>query len=816
MKKYFIIFPVAVLLSSICALAQETSVSGIKVQKTSTYENGIGEITLEAFSTGQTVNTIVESHVPTDIVLVLDVSGSMKSEISFNKKQEVTAGELTPGVDYKVEIDGKEYYLKGFEETVKSGYKYEAVTGDWSYNKVKDGTYYYKDGDTYYQVTASYDSYGMGYFKSTVYYLYYSKKNKYYQTVLMYLSSVDASGEKVTAKKKDDVIYSGTLYRKVETGPSTVYTYRYSSKKIDKSSSGEPFYSGESKFTVGSSVPEVSNYKIYLNSGTTTVSKMDALKSAASDFVSQIAADARNYDVEHRISIVKFAGDNSNSIGNSKDFSGYNYSQIVSDFKSAEDNAQGLKDMIKSLSYGGGTRAMYGMSHAKDLILGNGTRNFAGSDAYYKAKGIGLYGKVVVLFTDGEPGEYGFDKDNRGKGNYKDGWWVANQTVALSKGMKEKGVTVYTVGVITDPGEDVKHYLNLTSSNYPAASKAFEVSSKSSTRVSGGTKADDIYYQMSDGADLSDIFQTIANESLSGGAIRQELDAATVLKDILNPDFSLPSGASAKDIRVYVRKCTGCTPDPDSPNDADMAAYTFSNELSQVFPNNTVASLSGIKATVEKKDGRDVIDISGFSYKDYWCGNENNDGMVSLHDGYMLVVKVPFTISTFHEDYSTYETNAPESGLYSDSGKNLVIPFPVPELYSIIIEKDGLNEGETAVFNVFKMGADGNYCETPVYTTMMLGGENVSASGKDIQIIGVMGDGTYKVVEDTVWSWSYDAVNPTEEHTLSDAQLVKFSFANTKKSTDGGDSLPLYAEATVTNKMGTDATNNSNSLDSNN
>ena len=815
MKKLFVIFPVAVLLSSMCALAQETSVSGIQVQKTSTYENGVGEITLEAFSTGQTVKKIVETHVPTDIVLVLDVSGSMSGDITFNGKKEITSGELTPGVDYKVVINGQEYYLKGFKETVKDGYRYEAVTGDWTYNKVKDGTYYYKDGSTYYQVSASYDSNGIGYYKSYSYYLYYSYKNKYYQTVLKYLKGSGTSDSKNTVKKKDDVIYSGTLYKKVETGPVTTYSYRYSTKKIDKSSSGSAFYTGESNFTVGSSLAEVSDYKIYTVSSS-TVSKLDALKTAATDFVSQIAADASNYGIEHRISIVKFAGDNKDDIGNSKNKEGYNYSQIVNDFLSAKDNAAGLKSTIKSLASGGGTRAHLGMTHAKDLILGSTTRNFPGSDAYYKGKNISLYGKVVVMFTDGEPGEYGFDKDNRGKSTYKDGWWVANQTVALSKDMKDKGVEVYTIGVITNPGDDVKHYLDLTSSNYPAATKAFEVSSSSVFRVSGGTKADDIYYQMSDGADLSDIFQTIANESLSGGAIRKELDATTVLKDILNPDFNLPEGATASDIKVYVRKCTGCTPDPDSPNDADRAVYTFSDELTQVFPDCSVQSLRGITATAVKKDGRDVIDISGFSYRDYWCGNENNNGKVSLHAGYKIVVKVPFTITTFHDDYSTYETNAPESGLYSDSGKNLVIPFPIPELYSIIIEKDGLEAGETAVFNVFKKGADGSYGETPVYTTMMLGGENVSESGKDVQIIGVMGDGTYKVVEDTVWSWSYDVDKPSEEHTLSDAQLVKFSFVNTKKSTRGDNTLPLYAEATVTNEMGTDATNSSNSTDINN
>lgn len=818
MKKYFSIFSAVLLLMTVSAFAQETSVSGVKVSKTATYENGVGEITLEAFATGQTVKTITESHVPTDIVLVLDVSGSMDDNITYNTKTEVTSGELAVGQSYKVVIDGKEYFLKGFKEETKDGYRYEALSGNkWSYDTVNGKEYYVEDDGKYYLVHADSES-GKSFGKKyTNYYLYYEKTITSFmgkQTYKMYLKDNGSEIYKQTVDSPSKVIYTGTLYKKVATGASTTYYYRYGTSEPSSKTSGNEFYTGNSIFTVGSTA-QVSNYKIYKAGSSTTISKIAALRNAATDFINQIAADASQYNVDHRISIVKFASDNTSEIGNGKTKSGYNYSQVINDFQSAKTKKTDLTNTIGKLTAGGGTRASDGMAHAKNVILGSS--KFTGSAAYYKSKNITEYGRVVVMFTDGEPGDYGFTgrgSTTSGTG-YDNGYYVANQAVARSKEMKDAGVTVYTIGVFSNPSDNAKHYLDVMSSNYSKADKAFNGTTRATF-----TKDDDGFYQMSNGADLSDIFQTIANETSSGGATKQELDATTILRDIINADFNLPAGATAQDIKIYVSQCTGCTPDPANPKDADKATYTFSSQLNQVFgkgtgtiitPNPSTPGFKNIVATVENKNGHDVVDVKGFSYKDYWCGNDNNNGTTTLHAGYKIVVKVPFVCTTFHDDYSTYETNAPESGLYSDNGKKLVIPFPIPELYSIIIEKDGLEAGETAIFNVFKKDASGNYGTTPAYTTMIVGGENIAATGKDVQIIGVMNDGTYKVVEDTGWSWTYTADKQSVEHTLSEAQLVKFSFMNTKKPYTGDDPLPMNAEATVTNNMNENAENSANS-----
>lgn len=796
----------AALLATSAAAAQGTSVSGVKVEKHATYADGVGEITIEAFATGRMVKTVKETHVPADIVLVLDVSGSMSDKITFNGKKEIDSGELTPGESYKVEINGKEYYLKGFKSSGTTT-EHKAHNGSWTYDKVKSGTYYYKVGDQYYEVYTDYESSGMGKSKKYSYMLYYYKSSGWgYEKV--YLNGTGTSSSKKTVSSSSTTIFTGDLYTK-ETKTSDIYYYRYSSKEIKSSSSGSEFYTGSSNFSIGDKA-SVSDYRIYTKTSSSKT-KMEALQSSVSEFIGQIAADSRAYNVDHRISIVKFAGTSSNSIGNLKyNNSTYNNSCIVNGFLSAKDNEASLRSTISSLKPGGGTRASDGMQHAKDLMLGNSGRGLTGSKDYYKSKGIDNYSMTVVMFTDGEPGDYGFSSSYISKSGYSNGWLVANDAIGISKDIKDYGADVYTIGVISDPGEDVKHYLELVSSDYPSAEKGFKVSSKSASRITTYAKEDEGFYQMSTGADLSDIFQSIAEESSTGGAIKSELSSETVLKDIINPDFNLPEGVTAEDIKIYLAKCTGCTPDAEFPEDADMSEYSFSAQLCQVFgkgtgsiitPDPAAPGFGNIKAIVERKDGTDHISITGFSYKDYWCGNEDNNGTRSLHAGYKLIAKIPFTITNCHNDKSVYETNGPESGLYTDSGKNKVIGLPIPNLFGIIIMKNGLLPGESAIFKVYAR-ENGAWSSSPCYTTMIIGDDD--AESADIQVIAAVMDGEYKVVEDTAWSWTYTNDRPSVEHLLSESGCVLFAFSNEKNTSDSDESITQNAEATVTNEMGTD------------
>ena len=60
--------------------------------------------------------------------------------------------------------------------------------------------------------------------------------------------------------------------------------------------------------------------------------KIKALKDSVNSFIDKVESDASNSDVDHKISIVKFAGDKTDKVGNDTYWEQgytYNYSQIV-------------------------------------------------------------------------------------------------------------------------------------------------------------------------------------------------------------------------------------------------------------------------------------------------------------------------------------------------------------------------------------------------------------------------------------------------------------------------------------------------------
>ena len=83
--------------------------SGLELSKTVTADptNGGYTVRLEAYATGETVTTTVTEDVPTDIVLVLDQSGSMEQEMEVYTFSEVT-GESTENSN----LSKKDIYYK--------------------------------------------------------------------------------------------------------------------------------------------------------------------------------------------------------------------------------------------------------------------------------------------------------------------------------------------------------------------------------------------------------------------------------------------------------------------------------------------------------------------------------------------------------------------------------------------------------------------------------------------------------------------------------------------------------------------------------
>lgn len=235
--------------------------------------------------------------------------------------------------------------------------------------------------------------------------------------------------------------------------------------------------------------------------GGDSTKRIDALKSAAKSFIDTIAKQnegIEGVDRQHKVAIVKFAGDETGKVGNDKYRSGghsYNYSQTMQELTACTvGGAKGLKGTIDSIEPAGATRADYGVKQAEENIKTFGREG---------AK------KVVVFFTDGKPTSYSeFDSD------------VANAAVTAAKSMKDGKATVYTIGIFSganpaaDPSNkgtsDVNKFMHAVSSNYPSATSY-------TSDMLGARVENSAYYKSATNAEelkkvFDDISQAITSE----------------------------------------------------------------------------------------------------------------------------------------------------------------------------------------------------------------------------------------------------------------------------------------------------------------
>ena len=224
-----------------------------------------------------------------------------------------------------------------------------------------------------------------------------------------------------------------------------------------------------------------------------TQTRLQALKNAANNFIDSVAEanEGLSTDFQSRVSLVKFASDNENSIGDS--FTGsYNCSQVVSDFST---DFNSLKTTVNDFRGSGATYANYGMNHAK--------RVFSGDERY------GLKGaredaeKIVIFFTDGDPGYSGFEES------------VANETIQTAKEMKGDGVNIYSIGIFNDADAEsevsdrlskTNRFMHAVSSNYPNATGY-------TTNNMGQRAADsEFYFAAADADELNKVFEDIFDQ----------------------------------------------------------------------------------------------------------------------------------------------------------------------------------------------------------------------------------------------------------------------------------------------------------------
>ena len=615
------------------AYADNAPDSGMKISKTATANNdGSYTITLEAFATGSKVITEQKTDIPTDIVLVIDQSGSMKEPIGGYTYTAYRKGSGWNSRNYHNEeyyplrhnggsenlwhkLNNNEYIAVSVEQKMV----YTAISG-WSNRK-----YYDNQNSLYCLVSGEYKS-------VTV------KREGHLFSADEYWYTVD--GQQILYTTGDDSIPNFGQYAPLyQSAKKYIYSYTLNGATTVI----------EESFGDGSS-PDTQFYRRdYSSSAGDT--RLNALKNAATTFANAVAAKAAGEDgdinapadnVNHRIAVVGFAsgqrynGTNYN-YNNTEVFVGsnqYRYGtaaqgQYGNSFQNMNTSTGvgNVSASIEALSADGGTLTNLG------LEMGNG---IFGANPIAEGE---KRNRVVIVFSDGVPGWSGYDSD------------TANSAITQAGTAKNTyGATVYTIGIF--PGADATSAGNQNGNETEKANWFMQ-------RVSSNTQypqSPSYYLSAADAGTLNSIFQQISNQIETGGA-ETTLGSETVVKDIISPYFTLPAGTTASGIRIDTYACTG----------KDGNTYTWSG---------TSGGPGGATATV---DG-DQVSVTGFDFSENWCGTETDAQGNSTVRGNKLVISFEVSPKSGFLGGNEVITNA-SAGIYENgSAQTPVMTFEQPKV----------------------------------------------------------------------------------------------------------------------------------------
>lgn len=586
--------------ANVNAVTTRAADNGVVTSKTAkANDDGTYTITLEAYATGSKVITEIQKDVPTDIVLVLDQSGSMDDPMGTVKYEKYSEKNSTNTKNYDrrhnggsanlwyplsdgsyVPVNVEKSKVYNALPTNLKNYVWNSNNCYWNYRDAL----YEKVGDTYKQVILTYDLSWSGY---TYTYTFYD-------------------GAKVVSEGNDgvpDFKSRGPLYTLAADGNNTVYTYTYTdangvTQNIGKSTGASEKYANFYERSVSSS-----------GGG----KRLDALKSAATEFAESVAAKAAGEDgelgtgddIDHRIAVVGFAsesgygnnsellsisGSNSGSVGVAyKDIKEQNLKDVLQSMKTAAGQTM-VTSAINALAANGATRTDLGMNMAQRILSANPVP--AGQKR----------NRVVVVFTDGSP------TDNNGFQLN-----IADSAITTADDIKKANATVYSIGIFsgadaTSSGErpSYDYYVDYNgSSNYTAQqmTNACNWFMQNLSSNNGTVRNPSYYLSAADSDSLNSIFKQISDQIESGGS-STTLSRDAVVKDVISPQFQLPKGATAKDIQLETYACTGKTGD----------TYTWSKNDGTM----------GATATVEN----DTVSVTGFDFAENYVGTvTNNDGV---------------------------------------------------------------------------------------------------------------------------------------------------------------------------------------------
>lgn len=346
--------------------------------------------------------------------------------------------------------------------------------------------------------------------------------------------------------------------------------------------------------------------------------KIVKLKEAVNSFIDKTAEvnDTRPSNLQSRISIVKFAGNETDKVGNDTYRDGrytYNYTQIVSNYKAyTSDDKSELQNKVNALSPAGSTAADYAMDLTQKLV----EQSKFDADSSSERKNVQ---RVVIFFTDGEPNHSsGFNEA------------VANAAIKSAKTIKSDAY-VYTIGVFDNADASItghtgwewwwtdkerfNAYMHGLSSNYPDAEDYRNLGDRAKDSKGNDTQ----YYKAAqNAADLNNIFTEI------GAEITSSAQSPTKVNQGEDPNQTgyititdqLGDYMQVDDLNTLVYANEKLTPETKGYSKTETTEgnkttvkYTFDYDIpdtNHVYPEG---NLRNIEITVEKTTGDDQLHV---------------------------------------------------------------------------------------------------------------------------------------------------------------------------------------------------------------
>ena len=225
-------------------------------------------------------------------------------------------------------------------------------------------------------------------------------------------------------------------------------------------------------------------------------------------------------------------------------------------------------------------------------------------------------------------------------------------------------------------------------------------------------------------------------------------------------------------------------------------------DVDNLIPANTHLEYS--TPAQEAAGKKDKITVQGFDYSNNWCGEVVENGQHKDWHGYKVTILIPIKMNPDALGGVGVATNTDGSGIHIN-GENL-FPFTSPKVnlpVNIIINKQGLDEGESSKFTVYRKTASETTWEE-VTTVFVTRHKNQGINEPRTRIEGLPATNAsgveyiYKVREDD-WSWSYTLTS--DQELATDDNDNPFTFTNQKKNNI--DARIRHAESKVTNTFTT-------------